>query len=323
MIVIIISIIILYLTYCLYQHFFSSSKINPKGKYVLISGCDTGIGHALAMKLDQLGFNVFVGVLIPDNSALLKAKLSSRATVFRLDITKQEDIDAAYNLVKKTTNTLHALVNNAGILTHGCIDWTSMEIMRKLMDVNFFGHVAMTKKLLPLLIAKCDSRIVNVVSAAGFFTFPNTSAYSASKYALKSFSDCLRREMASWNLRVSIIEPGALRTPMMERYEDTLRNVWNGLPSDVQERWGIDYLNGIITKAINSPFMINADNPSRVVRAVQHAVMNPKPRIHYRPGWQAKVIFYIFYLAPTWLSDKLLVKAINFVPSGVQSQLLN
>ncbi|CAF0872078.1 unnamed protein product [Rotaria sp. Silwood1] len=198
-----------------------------------------------------------------------------------------------------------------------------MEMMRKLMNVNFFGHVALTKKLLPLLITKCDSRVVNVVSAAGFFTFPNTSAYSASKHALKSFSDCLRREMVPWNLRVSIIEPGALRTPMLEGYEDTLRNVWNGLPTDVQERWGISYLNSIITKAINSPFMINADDPSRVVRAIQHAVMNSKPHIRYRPGWQGKVIFYLLYLSPTWFSDKLLSKVFNFIPNGVQHQLLS
>ena len=320
---IIIFTIIYYLAYRLYQHFFPSPNIHSKGKYVLISGCDTGIGHALAMELDQQGFNVFAGVLIPNNVTSLKTKLSSRATVFLLDITKQEDIDAAYDLVKETTNTLHALVNNAGILTHGCIDWTSMELMRKVMNVNFFGHVAMTKKSLPLLITKRDSRVVNVVSAAGFFAFPNTSAYSASKHALESFSDCLRREMAPWNLRVSIIEPGALRTSMLEGYEDTLRNIWNELPIDVQERWGINYLNNIITKAINSPFMINADNPSKVVRAIQHAVMNTKPRIRYRSGWQGKLIFFVLYLSPTWLSDKLLAKALNFVPSGVRHQLLN
>ena len=307
--------------YRLYRRFCPFPNINPNGKYVLISGCDTGIGLRLAMELDQQGFHVLAGVLVEHNVALLKAKLSSGAVVFRLDITKQEDIDAAYDLVRSKTESLHGLVNNAGIITHGCIDWMSMESMRRLMDVNFFGHVAMTKKLLPLLISKRDSRVVSVGSAAGFFAFPHTSAYSASKHALRSFSDCLRREMLPWSLRVSIIEPGSLRTAMLEGYVDTLRNIWNEQPSDVQERWGVEYLNGTITVSINSPFLVHADHPTRVVRAIQHAVSNSQPRIRYRPGWQSKVIFFVLYLSPTWLSDKLLAKALKFIPRGVRHQL--
>jgi len=314
---IIIIIIIIY-------YMISSSRcIDTNNKYVLISGCDTGIGHALAIELNQKGFNLFVGVLFPHNITILKEKLSSRAIVFHLDITKQETIDNAYDLIKTRTNSLHALVNNAGIITHGCIDWTSMKTMRRLMDVNFFGHVNMTKKFLPLLISKRNSRVVNVVSAGGLFTFPYTCAYSASKYALKSFSDCLRREMFPWNLHVSTIEPGALKTPMMSNYEQIWRNVWNELSIDVQQRWGIDYLNKNINKAMNSSFMINAASPLTVVRAIEHAVMNMKPRIHYRPDWQGKLIFFTLYLFPTWLSDMIIANIWNFVPDGVRHQLVN
>ena len=98
-------LIILYISYRLYQHFFPTPNINPNGKYVLISGCDTGFGHGLAIEFDKQGFNVLAGVYNPDNENSLKNKLSSQATVFQLDITKQEDIDAAYELVKEKTNT--------------------------------------------------------------------------------------------------------------------------------------------------------------------------------------------------------------------------
>jgi NADP-dependent 3-hydroxy acid dehydrogenase YdfG len=175
---------VLYISYRLYQHFFPTPNINPNGKYVLISGCDTGFGHALAIELDKQGFNVLAGVFLPDNVTSLKNKLSPKATVFRLDITKQEDIDAAYDLVKEKTKVLHGLVNNAGVGSGGSIDWISMELMRKVMDVNFFGHVAMTKKFLPLLIAKRDSRVVNICSAAGYLSLASVSAYCASKYAV-------------------------------------------------------------------------------------------------------------------------------------------
>ncbi|CAF3456360.1 unnamed protein product [Rotaria sp. Silwood2] len=315
--------ILVYIIYRLYQHIFTIMNINPHNRYVFISGCDTGIGHALAIELDKQGFNVFAGVYIPDNITSLKAILSLKATIFHLDITKEEDINAAFELVQKKTNTLHALINNAGIITHGYIDWTSLELMRKIMNVNFFGHVAMTKKFLPLLITKRQSRVVNICSATGFFAIPNTCAYSTSKYALESFSDCLRREMAPWNLHISIIEPGALRTPMNEGYANILENLWNELSIDIQERWGIDFLNNLISQGIDSPVMKHPDNPKHVVRAVQHAVMNINPCIRYRPGWQAKLFFITLYLPPTWLIDKLLAKVYCFIPAGVRNQHLN
>ncbi|CAF3680644.1 unnamed protein product [Rotaria sordida] len=315
--------LLLYIIYRLYQHIFNITNINPHNKYVLISGCDTGIGHALAIELDKQGFNVLAGVYLSNNIISLKAKLSSKATIFHLDITKEEDINITFELVQKKTNTLHALINNAGIITHGYIDWTSLELIRQVMNVNFFGHVAMTKKFLPLLIAKRQSRLVNICSATGFFTFPNICAYSASKYALESFSDCLRREMTPWNLQVSIIEPGAIRTSMNENYADILQNLWNQLSTDIQQRWGMDFLNNLINQGINSPFIKYADDPNKVVQAVQHAIMNINPHIRYRPGWQAKLFFIVLYLPPTWLIDKLLAKAFYFIPAGVQNQYLN
>ncbi|CAF4808158.1 unnamed protein product, partial [Rotaria sp. Silwood2] len=99
-------LVILYIFYRLYQHFFPTPNINPNGKYVLISGCDTGFGHGLAIELDKQGFNVLAGVFVPDNVTSLKEKLSKKATVFRLDITKQEDIDAALELVHEKAEVL-------------------------------------------------------------------------------------------------------------------------------------------------------------------------------------------------------------------------
>ncbi|CAF4893704.1 unnamed protein product, partial [Rotaria sp. Silwood1] len=153
------------------------------------------------------------------------------------------------------------------------------------------------------LITKRQCRIVNICSATGFFAIPNTCAYSTSKYALESFSDCLRREMSPWDLKISIIEPGTLRTPMNEGYAYILQNLWNELSTDIQERWGIDFLNNLIIQGINSPIMKHPDDPKRVVQAVQHAVMNINPCIRYRPGWQAKLFFIVFYLPPTCSCD--------------------
>ncbi|CAF2867895.1 unnamed protein product [Rotaria sp. Silwood2] len=287
------------------------------------NGCDTGFGHGLAIELDKQGFNVLADVFVPDSVASLTEKLSPKATVFRLDITKQEDIDAAFKLVNEKTKVLHALVNNAGIAVAGHIDWTSMEDMRKVMDVNYFGHVAMTKKFLPLLIAKLDSRIVNICSVAGYLTLSSGSAYCASKYALESFSDCLRREMVPWGLRVSIIEPGFMRTPILESGPKTFEDLWSQLSSDVKERWGEDFLKAGFDTIKHNPLYKYAENPMKVVRNLQHAVMNTVPCIRYRPGWQSSLVFFPISHLPTWIVDWIFSKLDKspHAPAGVSQQL--
>ncbi|CAF3891866.1 unnamed protein product [Rotaria sp. Silwood2] len=316
-------IILGYVFYRVYQYFFPSPDINSRGKYVLISGCDTGFGNGLAIELDKQGFNVLAGVYDPNNKDLLAKTLSSRATVFKLDITRQEDINAAYEMISKETKVLHALVNNAGIGTGGHIDWISVELMRKVMDVNFFGHVRMTKKFLPLLIAKRDSRVVNICSVAGYLTKPGMSAYAASKYALESFSDCLRREMAVWGLRVSIIEPGFMRTAIVEGHDESLRTLWDGLDDDVKDRWGEQFLDKQVQSIKNDIFMKNAENPAKVVQALKHAVMNTTPRIRYRPGWQSSCIMFPLSRCPAWLTDYLMIRPSlkGVPPAGTHKQL--
>ncbi|CAF1593318.1 unnamed protein product [Rotaria sp. Silwood1] len=322
MLIILSLMLIFYIIYTFYRIFFSPPNIQTQGKYVLISGCDTGFGHELAIKLDKQGFSVLAGVYLPNSVIFLKDKLSSKATVFCLDITKQEDIDAAFQLVTEKTNVLHGLVNNAGIADGaGYIDWTSMEIMRKVMNVNFFGHVAMTKKFLPLLIAKHDSRVVNISSMCGFISLPGSGAYCASKYALESFSDCLRREMAPWNLRVSLVEPGTMRTTMTEGLEEKLKNVWLQLPIDIKSRWGEQFFESVFKLVINSPFIRYSEKSEKVIRVLEHAIISTVPRIRYRPGWQSSLFFYPLSILPTWLVDKILSLGFGVPPDGVKYQL--
>ncbi|UJR32206.1 hypothetical protein I4U23_019671 [Adineta vaga] len=316
-------ILCIYISYRVYQRVFPSPNINPTGKYVLISGCDTGFGHGLALELDKQGFNVLAGIYNPNNEETLTKLLSPRATVFKLDITKQEDIDAAYELISNKTKVLHGLVNNAGVGACGYIDWVTVDSMRKVMDVNFFGHVAMTKKFLPLLVAKRDSRVVNICSVAGYLAAPGMVAYATSKYALEAFSDCLRREMSVWNLRVSIIEPGFMKTPIVEGHDAFLRTLWNGLTHDVQDRWGEQHLVKQMEEISNNFLIKYAENPKKVVNVLKHAVMNTQPCIRYRPGWQSSILMFALSRGPAWLADiiieKLNTAAVN--PSGLCTQL--
>ena len=323
MIFVITLILLVYIMYRLYGHFFPAPNVDPRGKYVLISGCDSGFGNMLAIELDKQGFNVLAGIYSPDSKATLIDQLSSRATVFPLDITRQQDIVSAYEMVKSKTNVLYALVNNAGISSGGHIDWISTESIRQMMDINFFGHVAMTKTFLPLLIAKRNSRVVNITSVAGFICPPSASAYCASKYALESFSDCLRREMSVWSLQVSIIEPGVMRTPIVQKHGQTVRQLRMQLSTDVQERWGEEFFTAYAEQLKGNLLVKWAEDPVKVVRALQHAVTSTSPCIRYRPGWQSKFVYFPLSIIPTWLSDFYFCKArpSSVLPAGTRKQL--
>lgn len=311
-------LITLYFAYRLYKNANPAKDIDPKNKFVLISGCDTGFGHSLAVELDQKEFNVLAGVYDSRNIEKLEKILSKRATVFRLDVTSNDDIQAAYELVAKKTSTLHALVNNAGIGKGGLIDWTSTDFIRTTMEVNFFGQVTMIKTFLPLLLSKAGSRVVNLCSVAGFLAGPGMSAYAASKFAFEAFSDSLRREMKAWDLFVSIIEPGFMRTPIIQDQSETLRQLWNQSSSDVKQRWGEEYFERFAKRMSRSPLIKHAEDPMKVVRALTHAVMNSEPEIRYRPGWQSKLLFPISLL-PGWIGDYVFVqmRQMNVQPAGV------
>ncbi|CAF2012555.1 unnamed protein product [Rotaria magnacalcarata] len=158
----------------------------------------------------------------------------------------------------------------------------------------------------------------------GLITLLGMSAYCASKHALEAFSDCLRREMLPWGLKVSIIEPGWLRTPIIKNQDRYILDRWNELSSDVRNRWGDDFVNDLVDKSIKkSSFINNAENPIKVIRALRHAVMNSKPRIRYLSDWQAKLFFYPVSMLPSWLFDIIIMKLASpsIVPAGIKNQI--
>lgn len=314
-----VSIILLIFVNIIYKRLVHSN-VNSANKFVLITGCDSGFGYALAHELDREGFHVLASVFDQSNVELLKSKLSEKAFVFRLDITHEKAIDEIFDVIKQKTSVLHALVNNAGIATGGYIDWTTMDTMRNLMNVNFFGHVAMTKRFLPLLIAKKDSRVVNVCSMCGFLALPGSGAYCASKYALESFSDCLRREMSPWKLRVSVIEPGTIRTTLTESMKIVLKKAWEQTPTDVKQRWGNAFFDRTYNFIMNSIFMRYAENPDKVVQVLKHAVASKQPQIRYKPGWQSAFVFYPLSLLPAGLVDYMFSLVLSSLPVGVEKQ---
>ena len=147
----------------------NQETIDPSGKIVLVTGCDSGFGNQIAYRLDQLGFHVYAGVLFPDDDGAqqLRQKCSKRLRILKMDVTKQEEVDNVVEQIKQSGMPLWALVNNAGVAILVPFDWgNDIDVYRKVFDVNIFGVVRVTKSCISLL-RQSNGRIVNVASLAG------------------------------------------------------------------------------------------------------------------------------------------------------------
>lgn len=158
--------------------------IEGSGKVVVVTGCDTGFGRGVALKLDKLGFYVIAACLTEAAVKELNSFLRGRGRAIRCDITSANDVREVESVVTSLCTgslRLHALVNNAGIHEGFAVEFTSVAEYQHVLDVNCLGGIRVTQALLPLL-APNRGRVVNVTSAAAFVSLPLMSAYNVSKF---------------------------------------------------------------------------------------------------------------------------------------------
>ncbi|EDV28259.1 uncharacterized protein TRIADDRAFT_21854 [Trichoplax adhaerens] len=215
-------------------------------RYILITGCDSGFGNLLAKRLDLIGCHVFAACLTQQGVTQLAQSTSSRVKTFMMDVTQQQDIENAYSMIKAALpedRGIWAVVNNAGILRTGLIDWMPMEEYKKVADVNLWGMVAVTKRFIPMVIRE-QGRFVNVVSLSGVLPYEYMGAYTISKFAAEGFTGVLRREMAPFNVQVSSIKPGVFRSSLVSP-QPLLQNVqkmYENLPPETLENYDEEFI---------------------------------------------------------------------------------
>jgi len=266
---------------------------------VLITGASSGIGRACAAHLQGLGHRVFAGIR--------RGEVPAGQIPVVLDVTDPGQVSGAAEQIANILGdeSLDGLVNNAGIGGGGPVEFTPVDDFRKVMEVNFFGQIAVTQAVLPL-IRKGPGRIANVASVGGRFAGPLMATYHASKWALEAASDCLREELQPDGIHVSVIEPGTVKTGIWTKAEDQAAELKGRLPPEAWKRYGERI------EAFTKTFAQNAQNgvePSAVAKAVEHALTASRPRTRYIVGSDARAVLLAKWMLPDRTFDWLLRSA--------------
>ena len=281
---------------------------------VVVTGASTGIGAACALECAGRGMTVFAGVRDPRAGEALAAKGGPSIIPIMLDVTDEPSIARSAEVVQRAVGAagLGGLVNNAGIVIGSPLEVIPLSQLRKQLEVNVIGQIAVTQAFLPLL-RRGRGRIVNMGSIAGRGTIPLLGPYSASKYALEALTDALRMELRPWGIQVSIIEPGAIATPIWDKSTKEAENLEASASEEAKALYGeaVIRIREAIAQAAH-----RAIPPDAVVRAVHHALTAAHPRTRYLVGTDAKLRAWMVKWLPDRVQDRLLGWALKYPREG-------
>jgi NAD(P)-dependent dehydrogenase (short-subunit alcohol dehydrogenase family) len=276
---------------------------------VVVTGASTGIGNACAVHLDRIGFRVFAGVRRDEDAERIRSSGSERLVPVRIDVTDSESIRRAAAEVESALagEPLKGLVNNAGIAVSGPVEYLPIAEVRKQLEVNFIGQVAVTQAFLPLL-RRSGGRVVNIGSVGGEVALPFLSPYAASKHAIEGFSDSLRREVEPLGVKVAVIRPGAIQSEIWERGNAAADEVLANVPPEALETYG-DAVRG--ARAAANQRAQEAIPAQAVANEVEHALTSDKPRTRYVVGRTGRVMVTLERWLPDRTFDRLVRRAMR------------
>ena len=265
---------------------------------VVVTGASTGIGRACALRLSKAGWKVFAGVRKDADAESLRAE-DSRLTPLSIDVTDQASIDAAVKTVAEEIGPrLDGLVNNAGVVVHGPLEFVTPEEMRAQLETNVIGMHATTRAFLPALRA-AQGRIVNMGSVAGRSpALPLLGPYAASKWAVEAITDALRNEVRSFGIHVAVVEPGNISTPIWNKADED----FDRFPAEARELYRDLLENG---RDINSLMERTGVSTEKVAKVVEHALTSRHPRLRYLVGVDARWRTYVEARIPHRVRDRI------------------
>jgi len=271
---------------------------------VFITGTSSGIGEDAALRLDRLGHRVFAGVRQEADGERLAARASGRLVPLRCDVVDEASVETAVRHVDEAVGAegLQGLVNNAGVARAGPIEHLPLDEWRSQLDVNVIGQVAVTRAAIPLL-RRGGGRICFVGSVSGRLGSALMGPYVGSKFAIEGIAQCVREELHAWDIAVSVVEPGPVKTPIWEK--------GRAYAAELEARLGPDALAQYrelveaAKKGVDTNERIGVP-AAKVSDAIVHALFDPKPKHRYLVGAPARIAGPLTRLLPDKALSRLM-----------------
>ena len=269
-------------------------------KAVLITGCSSGIGWATAERLVDVGWRVYATGRNVEKIAPLEQR---GCQLLPLDVTDEDSMRSAVDEVEQREGVVGVLVNNAGYSQSGAVEAVPVEKVRRQFETNVFGLARMCQLVLPGMRRQGYGRIVNVSSMGGKLTFPGGGYYHATKHAVEALSDALRFEVEGFGVKVSVIEPGLIRTGFADTAVGSMddlngENPYAGFDEGVARTTAENYERGPISRL--------GGGPDAVAEAIERAISARSPRSRYAVTPSAHLFMRLRRLLPDGVWDAVL-----------------
>lgn len=269
---------------------------------ILITGCSSGIGYHSAHALKGRGWRVFAACRQQQDVERLAGE---GLETLRLDYRDEGTIASAVDQVLEATDgKLDALFNNGAYAHPGAVEDLATGHLRELLETNFIGWYDLTRRVLPTMRQHGSGRIVNCSSVLGFVAVRFTSAYSASKFAVEGWSDALRLELRDTGIHVSLLQPGPIKSRMLDNSRDRFINTIDIRNSPFRRDYGRE-LSRLSGSSKRSAFKLG---PEAMVAPLIHALESDRPRARYRVTVPTQIGAWLKRLLPTSMMDNVLLK---------------
>lgn len=272
-------------------------------KSIFISGISSGIGYATAEFFLSQGHTVIGTYRKSADAVDFKTKYKNKFIGIEIDLTQFDQIPLiSQQLANHGINQIDALVNNAGVALAAPIENQDFNEIQQIININVLAVIRLTQVLIPFLKKSVDARIVNISSVSGVNGTPFLGIYCASKHAIEGFSESLRRELNLFGIKVSIVGPGSIKTPIWSKGFDIVAHKYDATAYKESFHRFIKFASNEEKKAL----------PVReVVKDIAHAIENSNPKIRYAPVPRKWSNWYLPKLFPKKIYDRLMCKALG------------
>src|SRR5271157_2507773 len=256
-------------------------NVMSQQKVAVITGSSSGIGLLTAIEFAQNGYEVVASMRDPSRSERLeeaaqKAGVRDKLDLRRLDVTDFDSVSGVVDAIVRDHGRVDVLVNNAGFSMAGFVEDLSLSEIRQQFETNFFGNVAMSKAVLPVMRKQRSGHIIQIASIVGRMAAPLVSSYAASKFALEGWSEALRIEVHSLGIRVVLVEPGDYETDIWERNLVIGKQALaDSSPNKERSQRFVDFVKTRTSKR---------RDPREVAQLIVRIANDPDPRLRYLIG---------------------------------------